>query len=105
MSLKDLRDMELNNSSIGIRLRGFGILKQLIKEDVIKIKKDSSLIELIQIMSEQYGSEFSKVMIDPQANEISSAVCVMVNGKIVTNLKESVENGDEITFFISASGG
>lgn len=103
--MKDWGSMILKNDIIEVKVRGFGILKALITDGSVKIKKGSLVIDLLTIMLEKYGVEFKKSVMDFESKKISSAVSISKNGKIVNNLEDKIEDGDEIILFIPLSGG
>jgi molybdopterin converting factor small subunit len=97
--------MIFKNDIIEVKVRGFGILKALITDASIKIKKGSLVIDLLTIMLEKYGVDFKEFIMDFESKRISSAVSISKNGKIVNNLEDKIEDGDEMILFIHLSGG
>ena len=97
--------MRARNDSIEVAISGFGILKPLITQKSIKVKRGSLLSDLFNVMIERYGMRFRKIVIDPETKEISTSICILINGKTANNLEEKLEDGDEITLFIFVGGG
>lgn len=97
--------MRAKNDSIEVAISGFGILKPLITHKSIKVKRGSLLSDLFNVMIERYGMRFRKIVIDPETKEISTSICILINGKTASNLEEKLEDGDEITLFIFVGGG
>ncbi|MCK5600467.1 MoaD/ThiS family protein [Candidatus Pacearchaeota archaeon] len=103
--MKGWVSMEANNDTIEVAISGFGILKSLITDKSIKVKKGSLLSDLLNVMIERYGMRFRKVVIDPETKEISTSICILINGKTANNLEEKLKDRDEITLFIFVGGG
>ena len=71
----------------------------------VTVGGDSTLSDLLDLMIRKYGIRFKKIAIDPETNQVSSSICILVNGKIANTLQERLKEGDEITLFIPVSGG
>ncbi|MHA2055202.1 MAG: MoaD/ThiS family protein [Candidatus Hodarchaeales archaeon] len=97
--------MRAKNDTIEVAISGFGILKSLIADKSIKVKRGSSLSDLLNVMIDRYGMGFRKVVIDPETKEISTSICILINGKTANNLEEKLKDRDEITLFIFVGGG
>jgi len=105
MNLKDSANMPTENDAIDITLRSFGILKTFITDESIRLKKESSLSDLLDMMANKYDARFKKIIINSETNEVNSAICILVNGNLANNLSRKLEKGDQITLFIAISGG
>ncbi len=103
--MKGWENMILKNEFIEVKVRGLGILKALITDSSIKVKRGSLVSDLLTIMLEKYGGDFRKFVMDFESKRINSLVSISKNGKIVNNLEERIEEGDEIILFIHLSGG
>ncbi len=103
--MKDSANLIGENEPIDITLRSFGILKTLITDESIRVKKESSLSDLLDMMADKYDARLKKIIINSETNEVNSAIGILVNGKIANNLSRKLEEGDQITLFIAISGG
>ncbi len=103
--MKGWENMILKNEFIEVKVRGLGILKALITDSSIKVKRGSLVSDLLTIMLEKYGGDFRKFVMDFESKRINSLVSISKNGRIVNNLEERIEEGDEIILFIHLSGG
>ena len=104
-NLKEWVNTKSKNDTIEITINASGILKPLITDKTINLKKDSLLLDLLNVMIRRYGSRFRKIVVDPETKEISASICIMRNGKTTNNFDEKLEHGDEITVFIFIAGG
>ena len=88
-----------------IQVRALGILKALVTEPDISVQKGSSVGQLLNLLLERYGKPLQEIALDPETNQIHSFICILLNGKIVADLNEQLQMGDEVTLFIPVSGG
>ena len=88
-----------------IQVQALGILKALVTEPHISLEEGSSVRKLLHLLMERYGKPLQEIAIDPETNQISSFICILLNGKIVADLEEKLRAGDEVTLFIPVSGG
>ena len=88
-----------------IQVRALGILKALVTEPDISLQKGSSVGQLLNLLLERYGKPLQEIALDPETNQIHSFICILLNGKIVADLNEQLQMGDEVTLFIPVSGG
>lgn len=97
--------MKLNNDTIQVAIRTSGILKEFVKDKSVILKTDSSLSDLFNFMIQRYGIKFREFIMDPETNEISRSICILLNGETANNLNEGLADGDEVTLFVFLSGG
>jgi molybdopterin converting factor small subunit len=90
---------------VDIQVRALGILKPLVTEPHISLEKGGSLAQLLNLLLERYGKPLQEIALDPDTNQISSFICILLNGKIVADLNEELRAGDEVSLFIPVSGG
>ena len=90
---------------VDIQVRALGILKALVTEPDISLEKGSSVGQLLNLLLERYGKPLQEIALDPETNQIHSFICILLNGKIVADLNEELQTGDEVTLFIPVSGG
>lgn len=97
--------MEPRNNTIQITVGTFGILKEFIKDKAMILEAGSSLSDLFNFMIKKYGKGFREFIMDPETNQISPAICILLNRETVNNLNRRLTDGDEVTLFILVSGG
>jgi molybdopterin converting factor small subunit len=90
---------------VDIQVRALGILKALVTEPDISLEKGSSVGQLLNLLLERNGKPLQEIVLDPETNQIHSFICILLNGKIVADLNEELQMGDEVTLFIPVSGG
>ena len=88
-----------------IQVRALGILKALITEPCISLQEGSSLAQLLNLLMERHGKPLQEIALDPETNQVHSLICILLNGKVVADLNEELQPGDEVTLFIPVSGG
>lgn len=97
--------MTARSDTIEVSVSGLGMLKSLITDRSIRLKRGSLLSDLLHFMVERYGMRFRKIVIDPETKEVSASICILKNGETVNALSEELNDGDEITLFIFVGGG
>lgn len=97
--------MTVRDNTIEVSVSGFGMLKSLITDRSIRLKRGSLLSDLLLFMVERYGMRFRKLVIDPETKEVSASICILKNGQTANDLREELNDRDEITLFIFVGGG
>ena len=88
---------------IQVKVKAFGILKDF-ERGRFELKEQSSLRDCVNALV-QACPKLKKVVIDPETNDVSLAICAMLNGEMSTDLEAKLADGDELTVFIAAAGG
>jgi len=97
--------MTTRSDTIEVSVSGFGMLKSLITDKSIRLKRGSTLSDLLHFMVERYGMRFRQLVIDPETKEVSTSICILKNGQTANGLREELNDRDEITLFIFVGGG
>ena len=88
-----------------IQVRALGILKALVTEPHISLGGGSSVRQLLHLLMERSGKPLQEIALDPETTQISSFICILLNGNIVADLDEELRPEDVVTLFIPVSGG
>ena len=67
-----------------------------------------SIGELIEFLTNNFGTSFKESLIDPKTSELQSSFRILINGrdiKYCNKLKTQILDGDKIIFFPPVSGG
>jgi molybdopterin converting factor small subunit len=97
--------MERKTDTITIQIKTFGMLNDFVKDRSIELEKGSSLLNLFCRISEKYGDKVKDILIDRELNQVSSSICILINGAMADNLETKLKEYDQVTFFIAVSGG
>lgn len=103
--MKDWENTKERNEMIQVRVKAFGILRNLVADHCLNLEKDYSLLQLFHLMIAKYNQKFREIVVDSLTNQISSSLCILINGENIANLERKLNEGDEITLFVSVSGG
>jgi len=76
----------------------YGSLRKLTraKEINVEVPEGSSVMELITYLSDIYGEEFEREVIDK--GKIKRLVRIALNEEDIEDLSEKLEEGDEVSF-------
>jgi molybdopterin converting factor small subunit len=86
-----------------VKVKAFGTLKELTR-DRFELREHSSVLDYFAVVLKA-NPQLKKVIIDPDTNEVSPAVCAVLNGEGLDKLERKLADGDELTIFIGVSGG
>ncbi len=79
-------------------------LREIIGNNKVVLNMDSATIsDVIALLEIKYGSKIVNEILED--GKLSELVVVMHNGDITYDLKEKLEDGDEVTFLPPAFGG
>ncbi len=95
-----------------IKVKSFLTLRQVMDNQVafdMKIDDDITVVDLLNVLCERFGLGLKEQIFDPNTNEISKLVKVLVNGRHYTTLPAKLEtrlqDNDEIALFPQVAGG
>jgi len=91
--------------TIEVKVQAFGILKDFIMDSSFSLRKGAAVSELLQRMIEKYGESFQNTLVDRETKQIHPSICILRDGKIVSDLNEELKDGVKVTLFIPVSGG
>lgn len=72
------------------------------------MKDDSSMAELLMMLSKKYGEPFRKAVYESGSTDVKSNFMATVNGYLLNQLKgikTQLKNGDRVTLMPVVSGG
>jgi MoaD family protein len=78
------------------------------REEEIETKDVSSVADLLNILTKQYGEPFKKAVYEPKASDVKPNYIITVNGYLLNQLKgleTKLKNGDHVTILPIVSGG
>ncbi|RLF96264.1 molybdopterin synthase sulfur carrier subunit [Thermococci archaeon] len=81
-----------------VKVKFYGSLRKLTraKEINVEVPEGSSVMELITHLSDIYGEEFEREVIDK--GKIKRLVRIALNEEDIEDLSEKLEEGDEVSF-------
>lgn len=94
-----------------ISVEYLGHIKNLIgnrREEEIEIRDGSTMADLLTMLSEKYGSSFTKAVYEPSGSDMKSNFIATVNGYLLNQLKgiyTKLKDGDRVTLMPIVSGG
>lgn len=71
----------------------------------IRLNDGLTVGDLIEILSLKYGTAFREEFRNPSADMISGNVLILVNGKVVTDFRTGLRDGDKVDLTYVVSGG
>lgn len=92
-----------------VTVQAYATLGDILKSRDVKVSTSAKTVgELIDFLTEQYGSAFKEKLIDSRTKELHSSYRILINGRDVESLeklKTLIREGDKIVFFPPVSGG
>lgn len=94
-----------------ISVEYLGHIKNIIgnkREEEVEIRGDSTIAELLTMLSEKYGNPFKKAVYEPSGSDVKSNFIATVNGFLLNQLKgvcTKLKDGDHVTLMPIVSGG
>ena len=96
------------NMTITLRIEFLGVLTRLTKRKVVSLEFQSQIVirDVISELVSRFSPEFKRVLIDPELNDPRSNFLIMLNGKEISALNETiVEDSDELVLLPVSHGG
>lgn len=78
------------------------------RTEQVELKDDSSITDLLMMLSEKYGQPFKKAVYESGSTDLKSNFIATVNGLLLNQLegvKTKLENGDHVVLMPVVSGG
>jgi molybdopterin synthase sulfur carrier subunit len=78
------------------------------REEEVEISEDSSIADLLMVLSEKYGESFKKAIYEKSGADVKSNYIITVNGFLLNQLKgleTKLKNDDKVTLLPIVSGG
>jgi MoaD family protein len=94
-----------------VRVEYLGHLKNMLesrREEEIEVQDDSSVSDLLMMLSEKHGDSFKKAVFEAGGKDIKSNFIATVNGYLLNQLngvKTKLKNGDLVVLMPIVSGG
>ena len=96
---------------MSIRVKGYLTFRDVIGEQSFSLAEDHArtLNQLLDWLSTELGQDFTDLVFDPQTNQLSQHVSVLVNGRHYSHLPDKLDTqlqeGDEVSIFPPLAGG
>ena len=94
-----------------VKVEYLGHIKNILgsrREEEIEVKDDSSVSDLLMMLSEKHGESFKRAVYEAGGKDIKSNFIATVNGYLLNQLsgvKTKLKNGDHVVFMPIVSGG
>jgi MoaD family protein len=94
-----------------VKVEYLGHIRNIIgnkRQEEIEMKDDSSMAELLMMLSKKYGEPFRKAVYESGSTDVKSNFMATVNGYLLNQLKgikTQLKNGDRVTLMPVVSGG
>ena len=79
-----------------------------VRDEEIEIRENSSVTDLLMVLSEKYGAPFKKAVYEPKGTDVKSNYIITVNGYLLNQLngvETKLKNGDHVALLPIVSGG
>jgi MoaD family protein len=97
--------------TLKVKVEYLGHIKNIIgskRQEEIEIEDDSSIADLLMLLSKKYGEPFKKAVYESGGLDVKSNFMATVNGYLLNQLKgvkTKLKNGDHVTLMPVVSGG
>jgi MoaD family protein len=97
--------------ALKVKLEYLGHIKNLTgdkRQEEIEMRNDSSIADLLALLSRKYGEPFKKAVYESGATDVKSNFMVTVNGYLLNQLKgvqTKLKNEDHVILMPVVSGG
>jgi MoaD family protein len=94
-----------------VKVEYLGHIKNIIgskRQEEIEIEDDSSIADLLMLLSKKYGEPFKKAVYESGGLDVKSNFMATVNGYLLNQLKgvkTKLKNSDRVTLMPVVSGG
>ncbi len=98
------------NVVVKVKIKLVGIFRGLSgrKQLLMDLESPSSLIDLVQRLTELFSPEFKRILIDPEFGDPRPNALILLNGKdisVLNGLETKVYDGDEVVLIPVSHGG
>jgi MoaD family protein len=96
---------------VEVRVEYLGHVRNIIgsvRQEEVNIRDDSSVADLLTVLSEKYGDPFQKAVYEKSGTDVKSNYIITVNGYLLNQLKgleTKLKNNDHVTLLPIVSGG
>lgn len=94
-----------------VKVEYLGHIKNMVgsrREEEVEISDDSSISDLLMVLSEKHGESFKKALYEAGGKDIKSNFIATVNGYLLNQLngvETKLKNGDHVVLMPIVSGG
>ena len=93
-----------------VRVKFFAAIRELaaVKDETIDLQSNTAVRELIRILCERHGGDFTEYVIDPNTGAPRSHLQILVDGKNLSSLEgleTRLSDGDEVALMPPVGGG
>lgn len=99
---------ESETTSINVHFLAATQIDLGIRNTTVHLKGINNLKDLLVNLANTLGSKFHKYVFNPNSNELSDNITILVNGRHFTTLdglETPLKTGDEVSFFPPIGGG
>jgi len=96
---------------VKVKVEYLGHIRNIIgsvRDEEIEIRENSSVTDLLMVLSEKYGAPFKKAVYEPKGTDVKSNYIITVNGYLLNQLngvETKLKNGDHVALLPVVSGG
>jgi len=101
----------LSVPTVKIKIEYLGHVRNLLntkRQEEIEINENSTIQDLLNILSEKHGEPFKKAIYEPGSQDLKANFMATVNGHLLNQLKginTKLKNDDNVTIMPIVSGG
>jgi molybdopterin converting factor small subunit len=98
-------------SPLKVAVDYLGSVKQslgLKQAELIELKDDASVLDLLRLLAEKHGDPFTKSVYEPDAADLKPYYILAINGLLTNQLNDmetKLKDGDRLIFMPVVSGG
>jgi len=107
---------DLNNNykmvqDVKVKVEYLGHIKNITRntrEEELKVRDDSTITDLLNMLTKQYGEPFKKAIYEPKGTDVKPNYIITVNGYLLNQLKgleTKLKNNDHVVLLPIVSGG
>ena len=91
-------------------MKFFAAIRELaaVKDETIDLQSNTAVRELIQVLCQRHGGDFTEYVIDPNTGAPRSHLQILVDGKNLSSLEgleTRLSDGDEVALMPPVGGG
>jgi len=96
---------------VKVKVEYLGHIRNIIgsvRDEEIEIRENSSVTDLLMVLSEKYGAPFKKAVYEPKGTDVKSNYIITINGYLLNQLngvETKLKNGDHVALLPVVSGG
>ncbi len=94
-----------------VKVEYLGHIKNLTnntREEEMELTSDSTIADLLEMLTEKYGEPFKKAVYEPKGTDVKANYIITVNGYLLNQLEgltTKLNNGDHVALLPIVSGG